>query len=250
MNIVSELAASSRIVLVRTSHPGNIGAAARAMKTMGFSQLSLVKPKYFPDPEATARATHAADILDAADVCDTLPDALSEAVIVYGLSARHRDLSAHTISLESAAQEALTHRKDGLIAWVFGNETTGLTNDELKWCHRLVHIPTDAECASLNLGSAVQVVTYALRMAALTEVSDLTEETSREPLANFREYEGLYEHLERVLWKTEFLESGNDERLMRRLRRLFDRALLEKREAVILRGILTSIERAITLKQP
>src|SRR4051794_25413544 len=155
-----------RVVLCRPTHPGNIGAAARAIKTMGLSQLVLVEPKVFPHPEATARASGAVDVLDAARVCPTLDDALAGCVLAIGLSARHRELVGKVQSARDAAVEAIGHAAGGDVAIVFGTETYGLTNDEVGRCQNLAFIPANPDYGSLNLAAAVQVVAYELRMAA------------------------------------------------------------------------------------
>ena len=238
-----------RIVLVRTSHPGNIGAAARAMKTMGLSQLYLVQPRRFPDLTAFSRATHATDILDRAIVCDSLEQALDGTVAAYALSARRRGLSAQPQDIREAASQAVelgTHR--GQVAWVFGNEKSGLTNEEMALCNHFAFIPTVEECCSLNLGSAVQVACYEYRQAALMQTGTCPPAAVQDetPLATHQECQGFYQHLEAVLWQTPFLENGNSERIMRRLQRLFDRSMMEEKEVMILRGILTAIQRSIT----
>ena len=234
-----------RVVLIRTSHPGNIGAVARAVKTMGLGRLYLVSPKQFPSEEATLRASHATDILENAVVCQTLSEALAGTVAAYGLSARLRDLSASPQSVADAARQAVgLAATQGEIAFVFGNETTGITNDEMRLCNRFAYIPTSDDYYSLNLGSAVQVVAYEYRMAAMTQA--MMPEKTETLMATHQEYEGFYAHLEAVLSRTKFLESGNSTRILRRLRRLFDRATLEQKEIMILRGILTSLERAMT----
>src|SRR6185436_20129236 len=152
-----------RVVLCRPTHPGNIGAAARAIKTMGLSQLALVAPKLYPHPDAIARASGAADVLEAARVCPTLDDALAGCVLAIGLSARHRELVGKVQSARDAAVEAIDHAATGEVAIVFGTETFGLTNDDVSRCQTLAFIPANPDYGSLNLAAAVQVVAYELR---------------------------------------------------------------------------------------
>jgi tRNA/rRNA methyltransferase len=243
----SLLLANIRIVLVRTSHPGNIGAAARAMKTMGLRRLVLVAPKSFPDPVADARATGALDVLQAAQVCDTLEQALIGSTHAVALSARRRELSHELRTARAAALAIAALAREGEVALVFGAEISGLTNDEVGLCHELAMIPADPEYSSLNLGSAVQVMAYELRVAAFGGNAPMLGrrqmedgETENEP-ARFEDIEHMYRHLEEVMIGTGFLDPANPKRLMPRLRRLFARANLEKEEVNILRGFLTSL---------
>jgi tRNA/rRNA methyltransferase len=236
------------VVLVRTSHPGNIGAAARAMKTMGLSRLYLVAPKNFPDPVADARATGALDLLQAATVCETLEQALAGTVHAVALSARRRELSHQVRPAREAAVELTEVAVTGEVALVFGAEIAGLSNAEAALCQELVMIPTNPEYSSLNLGAAVQVMAYELRVAAFDGSAPLPgkrkaeqhTEPEQEP-AKFEDIENFYQHLETVLTGTGFLDPANPKRLMPRLRRLFARANLEKEEVNILRGFLTSL---------
>jgi len=162
-----EVLAGLRVVLCRTSHAGNIGGAARAMKVMGLSDLALVKPREFPSPEATARATGAADMLERAEVVETLDEAVRDCVWVVGFTARDRVEGAPVVDVEDAAAEALAWASKGRVAFVFGNERTGLENTELVTCNALARIPTSASLSSLNLAAAVQVASYELRRQAL-----------------------------------------------------------------------------------
>lgn len=230
---------SIRIVLCQTSHPGNIGSTARAMKTMGLHDLRLVRPKKFPHPDAEAMASGATDILAGAQVCDSLEEALSGCAFVIGLSARKRELSHALVSAREAATHAVQLAASQPVALVFGTEMSGLSNDELIRCHQLAMIPANPEYSSLNLASAVQVLAYELRMASSQEI--LTDEGSF-PLASHDEAEGFYRHLEETLVRIGFLDPAMPKRLMPRLRRLFTRARLEKEEVNILRGILKSIQ--------
>jgi tRNA/rRNA methyltransferase len=226
-----------RIVLCQTSHPGNIGAAARAMKTMGLHQLYLVSPESFPDAHATAMATGAADLLETAHVCNTLEEALTGCALVIGLSARKRQLSHELLAVRPAAERALGIAKSQQVALVFGTEMSGLSNAELDLCQLLAMIPTNPDFSSLNLAAAVQVVCYELRMAALAgDTSDIAKPPM--PLATSDEIEGFYKHLEETLVQIGFLNPDEPKKLMQRVRRIYARANLEKEEVNILRGIL------------
>ena len=226
-----------RIVLCQTSHPGNIGATARAMKTMGLRQLYLVAPEEFPHAHATAMATGAADLLDSAVVCSTLEEALSGCAIAIGFSARKRQLSHELLAVRPAAERAASIAQTQQVALVFGTEMSGLSNAELDLCQLLAMIPTNPDFSSLNLAAAVQVVCYELRMAAL---AGHTPEIAANPLplATSDEVEGFYRHLEQTLVQIGFLNPDEPKKLMQRVRRIYARANLEKEEVNILRGIL------------
>lgn len=232
-----------RIVLSHTSHPGNIGAAARSMKTMGLGHLYLVAPRYYPDPAADARASGAIDVLNRAKVCATLDEALEGTALVAGLTARRRDVGPGDYTLREAAPELAARARTQPVALLFGNETSGLSNAELGKCQMRVSIPTDPDYSSLNLGSAVQVAAYELRLALLG--TEVRQEEPTEELATSGEMEGFYHHLEQTLYRTEFLDPAYPKKLMSRLRRLFARARPRKDEANILRGILTAVDKAI-----
>ncbi|ABE49080.1 RNA methyltransferase [Methylobacillus flagellatus] len=229
-----------RIVLCQTSHPGNIGAAARAMKTMGLSQLVLVKPKSFPHAEATAMASGATDILDNTQVCATLAEALHGTTLAIGMSARRRELSHELVSARTGVQRAIEAAHDAPVAIVFGTEMSGLSNAELDHCQLLAMIPANPEYSSLNLAAAVQVISYELRMAVLDHPGPTRTESA--PLATSEEIERLYAHLEQVLIEIGFLNPAQPKRLMQRLRRMYGRARLEKEEVNILRGILSATQ--------
>lgn len=231
-----------RVVLARTSHPGNIGGAARAMKTMGLSRLVLVAPHTFPSDVATARASGAADVLENAVVVDSLEAALSGTVFSAAMTARRRLLALPMQWSHEGASEVATHAAQGDVALVFGNETSGLSNEELALCHLPVMIPTAADYSSLNLASAVQILCYELRLAMATPTS---MEAMPARLASFDEVEGFYGHLERVMTQSGFHDPDNPRRLMARLRRLFGRVRLEKEEVGILRGILSALSRKV-----
>ena len=228
-----------RIVLCETSHPGNIGAAARAMKTMGLPRLQLVSPQRFPDPEATWRASNATDVLEQATVHDTLDDALRDVAFVVACSARIRDISVPAVNAREAAMRVIETARSQPTALVFGNEKSGLTTEQVNKCNLLAYIPANPGYTSLNLGAAVQVFTYECRMAA-ARVEPLPE---RPLLARHDEVEGFYAHLESVMADAGFLNREHPKKLMPRLRRLFGRSGLEPEEVNILRGILKALTR-------
>lgn len=233
-----------RVVLCQTSHPGNIGSAARAMKTMGLSQLYLVNPRKFPHAEAVAMASGATDVLESAQVCESLEQALQGCGLVLGMTARQRELSHPPQSPRRMAADLLSVAADETVALVFGNETSGLSNEELIRCQRLVHIPANPEYSSLNLAAAVQLVAYELRVAVLGDESYQAPHPNpyrRIKPATHDEIEGFYKHLERALIEIGYLDPVQPRRLMARLRRLFARAGLQQEEVNILRGILKAI---------
>jgi tRNA (cytidine32/uridine32-2'-O)-methyltransferase len=232
---------SIRIVLVGTTHPGNIGAVARAMKNMGLSDLALVNPKYFPHDEATARASGAADILERAMVVETLAEALTDCVYVAGASARSRTINWPCMGPRDCAERMIRESGQGKVAAVFGPEKTGLHNDDLDLCHTLLTIPTDPAFSSLNLAMAVQVLTYELRVASMLDEGPVFDVEA--PPASSEEMEHFYAHLEKVLTAIEFLDPENPRHLMRRMRRMFIRARPDKNEINILRGVLTAVDR-------
>jgi len=231
-----------RIVLVDTSHPGNIGAVARAMKNMCLSQLYLVQPQRFPHAEATARASGADDLLASAVVCDSLPEALTGCGLVVGASARLRHLKIPQMDPRQCAERVLHEAQRTDVAIIFGREHSGLTNEELALCHYLMHIPSNPDYSSLNIAAAVQVMTYELRMASGAQGEAASEEES-EPPASAEEMERFYSHLRKTLVDIGFLNPDNPRVMMRRLRRLFNRARPNQVEMNILRGILTATQR-------
>lgn len=229
-----------RVVLVETSHPGNIGGAARAMKTMGLDRLYLVRPKKFPDAEATARASGADDVLYNAVVCDDFGEAIADCHTVMGASARQRSIPWPLLDPRQAAQKIVSTGGEGEAAVVFGREQWGLRNEELALCNFLVTIPANPEYSSLNLAMSVQVMSYELRMAARGDVEPAPPGDA--PLAGNADVEQMYAHMERAMLHTGFLDPDNPRHLMRRLRRLFSRAQLDQNEVNIMRGWLASIE--------
>lgn len=245
-NTQEQLRARMRVVLVDTSHAGNIGAAARAMKNMGLFRLYLVAPKQFPHADATARASGADDVLAQATVCATLDEALVGCSLVMGASARLRNLSVPQLDARQCATKVVdevTETAGIECALVFGRENSGLTNDELGRCHYLVHIPTNPEYSSLNLAAAVQVLSYELRVATLGEQAKAASVEDVESLASADDMERFYVHLQQTLETIEFLDPKNPRIMMQRLRRLFNRARPNEVEMNILRGILTAAQR-------
>lgn len=235
-----------RIVLCAPSHPGNVGATARAMQTMGLSRLTLVNPQRFPDPEADALASGATAVLRAAEVVTTLDAALSGAVLAIGFSARPREFAGAVLPVRAAAAEALGYAQAGEVALVFGHEMSGLSNEELARCQIVATIPTDPDFASLNLAAAVQVAAYEMRLAAFD--GTVWQAPTFEP-ATQDEIAQLFAHGERALIALAFLRRAHPKRLLPRLRRLFARARLEKEEVNILRGILARIEERLDERQ-
>ncbi len=228
-----------RVVLARPSHPGNIGAAARALKTMGLNDLALVNPRLFPHPDADARAAGAVDVLARARVCGSLGDALEDCVLAVAASGRHRELRHETLTVREAAREVLARAATHPVAIVFGNETAGLSSDEAAHCQVWAHIPADAQCGSLNLAAAVQIFAYELRMGLSLTALPPAEEFAP---ATLEQVERLREHFERTMRATGFLDPANSKRLLRLLRRLLARNRFEVDEVNILRGFLKSVD--------
>lgn len=243
-----------RIVLVDTTHPGNIGGAARAMKNMGLSQLCLVSPQGFPGVEATARASGADAVLEGAMVCHTLDEAIADCGLVIGTSARRRSIEWPMLTPRECAQTLLEHatlehatQAQATVALLFGQERAGLTNEAVDQCRYLVTIPTQGEFASLNLASAVQIMAYEILLAHGSASTDapVVESPTGVPtaLAPQQNRQGFYEHLERVLIELDFLDPEHPRRLMRKLTRMFNRTDLTTEEVNILRGILTQVQK-------
>ena len=236
-----------RIVLVGTSHPGNIGAAARAMKTMGLSRLFLVAPEAYPHREATALAAGADDVLDHAVVCADLDAALADCRIVLGCTARSRRVALAEHAPREAASMLVEAAALGPVALVFGRERTGLTNEELQRCHAAVHIPANPDYSSLNIAAAVQVLCYELRLALLAGAPAAAPVATDEQPATQGELEGFFGQLEQALHDIDFHKGRAPELVMQRLRRLFLRAAPDPREVRILRGILADAQRMARL---
>ncbi|MBK1887682.1 MULTISPECIES: tRNA (cytosine(32)/uridine(32)-2'-O)-methyltransferase TrmJ [unclassified Marinobacter] len=245
-----------RIVLVETSHSGNIGAVARAMKNMGLANLWLVNPNSFPDEASYARAAGASDILDRAQVVPTLDKALEDCIVVMGTSARGRKIPWPVLPPPEAAEIAAEKSLSGPVAMVFGRENHGLSNDELHLCHYHIHIPTNPDYSSLNLSMAVQIMCYELRMLFLRNLEDGKDSPYLKPMlapgdagwdvppAKVGDVEGFFGHLEQTLHDVDFHRRDNPRQLMSRLRRLFQRAKLDQMEINILRGILSAVQKA------
>lgn len=231
-----------RIILVNTSHPGNIGSAARAMKTMGLSELYLVNPVDFPNSNANALASNAADVVENAIVVNDVSEALEECGLIVGASARSRTIPWPMLSPRAFAEKAMIESAQNKVAILFGREQSGLTNEELQRCHFHVNIPSNPDYSSLNLASAVQVIAYELRVASQL---DIIQEEWDYPFATGKELDCLYAHLEKVLIDVEFLKPEVPRQLMPRLRRLYNRARLDTLEIKMLRGILSAVEKKI-----
>lgn len=234
-----------KVVLVGTSHPGNIGAAARAMKTMGLSRLCLVSPRRFPCAEATARASGADEVLHRAQVVTSYDEALRECGLIIGTSARSRTIDWPALDPRACARTLVGSATRMPVALVFGREHSGLTNEELDRCQYLVQIPANPDYSSLNLGAAVQVLAYELYMAASgAGEGAAAEPADRDRPATAEEMEGFMDHLQRVAYQIGFLDPAHPRLLMRRLRRLFNRAQPDRTEINILRGFLKAVQRA------
>jgi tRNA/rRNA methyltransferase len=228
-----------RVVLSHPSHPGNIGAAARAMKTMGYTDLAIVAPRHFPDPDATAMSAGAADVLAAARVFDSLEAALADCTLAAGFSARGRELSHPPLALRGAAPALAAAAADGTVALVFGNETSGLSNAELALCQRFVCIPSNPAYGSLNLAAAVQVACYEL---ATTAAAHVAPAAGAGTAATGEDIAGLFQHLEAGAIASGFLDPARPGRFMERMRRLFARSGLEREEVKLIRGLLAAFE--------
>ncbi|MBI1964790.1 MAG: RNA methyltransferase [Betaproteobacteria bacterium] len=229
-----------RVVLCGTAHPGNIGAAARALKTMGLARLTLVAPERFPDPQAVRLASGATDVLRGARICASLDQALAGAAFAVACTARPRELAVTMVTAREAAARVIGVARTQPAALVFGNETFGLTGEDVGKCQLLATIPANPRYSSLNVAAAVQVFAYELRIAALGTAPAREKQRT---LAVFEEIEGLYGHLERAMLETGYLNPGHPKKLMPRLRRLFGRAQLEQEEVNILRGIVKTLAR-------
>lgn len=228
-----------RIVLLHTSHPGNIGSVARAMKNMGLEHLVLVAPKHYPHPDADARASGAIDMLLNATVVATLDEAIADCQLVIGSSARERSLPLELLTPRECSHRVHHEPKDVNIAILFGEERIGLTNEQMDRCHYQVMIPASETYPSLNLAAAVQIIAYELRLAAISMPEPLSNKDSR--LATAREMEMFYQYLERLLISSHFLNPEEPKRLMPKLRRLFARARLESEEINIVRGMMAAL---------
>jgi len=232
-----------RMVLVATSHPGNIGAAARALKNMALDELVLVRPRYFPHAEASARASGAEDLLARARVVDELASAVADCGLVLATTARERDQNFRVLDARAAAQRLVEESAYRPVAVVFGAERSGLSNQELDCAHALLRIPANPDYAALNLAMAVQIVSYEIMLARSPQTPVATPRARTAPLATPEEMERLYSHLAVVLEQIEFRDrTQRGTHLMKRIRRLLQRAELDSNEANILRGILTAVQ--------
>lgn len=237
-----------KVILVGTSHPGNIGSAARAMKVMGLNQLVLVDPQCEVDEQTVALAAGAADIAQNATVVATLEDAIGDCGLVVGSSARSRTLEWPMLEPRECGEKFAIEGEQHPVALVFGRERTGLTNDELQSCHYHVCIPANPEYSSLNLAMAVQTLAYEVRVAYLNR-SQINDSKQEEVYPRHKELEMFYQHLEKVITDTQFISQDKPNQVMTKLRRLFSRSRPEVGEINILRGILSSIEKQIESKK-
>jgi len=240
-----------RMVLVNPSHPGNIGGAARAMKTMAVNQLVLVSPRNYPDPRAVWRAAGARDLLESAIIVETLDDALADCDLIVGTSARDRRIPWPLVDAHECAKKIYEEPQSSKIAILFGREDRGLKNDELNRCHLHVHVPTSDAYSSLNLAMAVQILSYELRMRSLqvddsqpNPVADTTDQWD-EPFASGADVERFHEHLAETLVDIDFFDPDQPKQLLTRLRRLFVRVRLDRMEINILRGILSAVQEKV-----
>ncbi|MBA53578.1 MAG: tRNA (cytosine(32)/uridine(32)-2'-O)-methyltransferase TrmJ [Pseudomonadales bacterium] len=250
-----ELLKRIRIVMINTSDSGNIGAAARAMKTMGVSDLVLVAPKEFPTAKATARASGAADLLHQARVVESLDDAIADCQMVFGTSARMRTIPWPLMSPREATQLVLNEPEGADIAIVFGREDAGLTNEELRRCHYHICIPGNEAYSVLNVAAAVQVICYEMRMAALSQdgqtatsskpVMPLEITDWDEPLVSAEDMERFMKHFEETLLDIGFFDPNNPKQLMTRARRLFMRTRMDRLEMNLMRGVLSTVQKRI-----
>lgn len=234
-----------KVVLVGTSHSGNIGSAARAMKVMGLTNLVLVDPQCSVDEQTLALAAGAADIAENAKIVDTLSEAVEDCALVVGSSARSRTLEWPMLEPRECGKKFVEEGENASVALVFGRERTGLTNEELQTCHYHVCIPANPEYSSLNLAMAVQTLSYEVRMAYLEREESQYEPQEQAEYPRHKELEMFFTHLEKVAVKTQFISEEQPGKVMNKLRRLFNRARPEAQELNILRGVLTAIEKSI-----
>ncbi len=229
-----------RVVLARPRHPGNIGAAARAVKTMGLGALHLIEPRYFPHADADTRAAGALDVLQQARVHDTLASALSGCVLAVATSSRHRELRHDMMDARAASRELIAAAAANPVAIVFGNETAGLSSEEASLCQLWAYIPANSEYPSLNLAAAVQVFAYEMRMASMPDVLPQAAEFAP---ATLEHVEQLSRHFEQTMTHASYHDPANPKRLLPRLRRMLARARLETEEVNILRGFLNAVDK-------
>ena len=239
----TDLLNSVRVVLVGTTHPGNIGATARAMKNMGIVNLALVKPKDFPSNEAIYRSKAAKDVLESAQIYENLEDAVSDCELVIGTSARGRTVPWPVLSPKDAADRVAIHSENNKVAIVFGREDRGLTNQELGLCNLHVHIPADPEYSSLNLSQAVQILVYEIRVSILKDQE--CEEYWDVDLATNEQTERLIDHMDELMKEVEFYDVQNPRKLLLRVRRFFKRSRIDVMEANIFRGLFAAIQKKL-----
>ena len=232
------------IVMINTTHPGNIGAAARALKNMGLRKLVLVDPKEYPTAKATWRAANAVDVLDQVQVASSLDEAIADCSLVIGTSARERRIPWPLETPRTCADRIWQEAKQHKTAILFGREDRGLTNEELQKCHYHVHIRANPEYSSLNIAAAIQVLTYEIRMSALTPDNGgaLRFDDWDQPPADCAPLERYYEHLEETLAKLKFYDPDNPRQTVTRLRRMFNRVRMDEMELNMLRGMLTAMQ--------
>lgn len=238
-----------KVVLVGTTHSGNIGSAARAMKVMGLSQMVLVDPQCQVDAQAIALAAGASEIALNAQIYPTLEAAVADCGLVVGTSARSRTLEWPMLDPRECGEKLISEANQHSVAMVFGRERTGLTNEELQLCHYHVCVPANSEYSSLNLAMAVQLLSYEVRMAYLALQQSSQSSTLQEEYPRHQELERFYAHLEQVIMQTEFISAQQPGQVMNKLRRMFTRARPEAQEINILRGILTSVQKSISRKE-
>lgn len=232
-----------RIVLVETSHTGNMGSVARAMKTMGLTNLYLINPLVKPDSQAIALAAGASDVIGNAHIVDTLDEALAGCSLVVGTSARSRSLPWPMLDPRECGIKSVQEGRQAPVALVFGRERVGLTNEELQKCHYHVAIAANPEYSSLNLAMAVQIITYEVRMAFLYSQEATTQEYEESPYPLVDDLERFYQHMEHMMIKSGFIREGSPGQVMSKMRRLYTRARPERDELNILRGMLSSLEK-------
>jgi len=235
-----------RVVLSHTTHPGNIGATARAMKVMGLSDLALINPSHFPSAEATERASKASDLLASAKVCSSVEEAVSDCRLVVGSSVRTRTLPSRLVTPRELVSVIQEKPENVPVAIMFGTENSGLTNDELHLCHYQVYIPTNPDYSSLNLASAVQLISYEMRLA-FSELKQLPEQRvdSNEQQISREQMDGLLAHFERVMLSSGYLNPSHKKQIDNRMNRLLGKAQITESENRLLRGILSSIDKSI-----
>ncbi|WP_312239822.1 tRNA (cytosine(32)/uridine(32)-2'-O)-methyltransferase TrmJ [Pantoea sp.] len=232
-----------RIVLVETSHTGNMGSVARAMKTMGLTNLYLVNPLVKPDSQAISLAAGASDVIGDAKIVDTLDEAISGCSLVVGTSARSRSLPWPMLDARECGVKSIEEGQQAPVALVFGRERVGLTNDELQKCHYHVAIQANPEYSSLNLAMAVQIIAYEVRMAWLQAQEQAKPQYEESPYPLVDDLERFYQHMEQMMLRSGFIREANPGQVMSKLRRLYTRARPERDELNILRGMLASFEK-------